>query len=101
MPALSEINRVDFSDDSIETIYGNREGEEFLTIFRGKHSLTADGGLLIVESESGRVLEVSADGKIVWEYINRYDGSRIAKLTDARLYAGDYFNVTDWSCRKQ
>lgn len=101
MPALSEIDRVDFSDGAVERIYGNRESEEFLTIFRGKHDVTPDGGLLIVESESGRVFEVSANGKIVWEYINRYDDSRVAKVTDARLYADDYFNVSDWSCRKK
>jgi hypothetical protein len=53
---------------------------------------------MITEFEGGRAFEVDPAGKIVWEYINRYDETRITELTEARLYSADHFEVSDWSC---
>jgi hypothetical protein len=36
----------------------------------GKHQRLSNGNYLLTESTTGRALEVTADGKIVWEYVN-------------------------------
>jgi hypothetical protein len=69
-----------------------------LTVIRGKLELTDAGGLLITEFEGGRVFETDAGGQIVWEYINRYDEDEVAEISEARLYAPEYFDVPDWTC---
>jgi len=55
--------------------------------------------VLIDESESGRVFEVNQQDAIVWEFINRYDSSRVGIVMGATRYREDYFTVRDWSCR--
>ena len=60
--------------------------------------VTPDDGLLVTEFDGGRVFEANARGKIVWEYINRYDEDEVAEISEARLYSPDYFDVEDWAC---
>ena len=69
-----------------------------LSIIRGKHEPTRKGGLLVTEFEGGRVFETDASGRIIWEYINRYDEDEVAEITEARIYPANYFRVSDWSC---
>jgi hypothetical protein len=45
-----------------------------------------NGNTLICEGRSGRILEVTAEGDIVWEYISPYDGPADAELPDNRVY---------------
>ena len=97
----SNILRVNPTTREIHVAFGERPGQEMLTYIRGKHEVTADGGFLITEFEAGRVIESDADGKIVWEYINRYDEKSIAEVTEARIYPAEYFTVNDWSCSGQ
>ena len=79
-------------------LYGNAQGQKLLSVIKGKVDVTAGGGLLITEAQAGRVREVSASGALLWEYINRLDEDEVAELGEARVYAPDYFTVTDWSC---
>ena len=48
--------------------------------------------------EAGRALQIDASGKVVWEYINRFNDDYVLKITEARLYPESYFTVTDWTC---
>jgi hypothetical protein len=41
---------------------------------RGAQQRLPNGNTLITESEAGRLLEVTADGEVVWEYINPVTG---------------------------
>lgn len=97
-PRVSNIMRVDPATGRTEVVYGERAGQEFQSVIRGKLDLTPEGGLLITEFEAGRVFEVDGQGRIVWEYINRYDAEQVLEMTEARLYATSYFTVEDWSC---
>ncbi len=97
-PRVSNIMRVDPATGRTEVVYGERAGQEFLSVIRGKHDLTPEGGFLITEFEAGRVFEVDAQGRIVWEYIRRYDPEQVLEITEARLYPSSYFTVEDWSC---
>ena len=65
---------------------------------RGKQQPMPDGGVLITDNGNGRAFEVDGTGKMVWEYINRYDDKRVLEITQAESYPSDYFTVTDWSC---
>lgn len=42
----------------------------FFTKRAGVQQRLPNGNTLITESEAGRVIEVTQDGRIVWEYIN-------------------------------
>jgi len=97
-PRVSNIIQVDPATGQTEVVYGMQAGQEMLTVIRGKHELTPGGGMLITEFEAGRVFEVDEQGRIVWEYINRYDDERVLEVTEARLYPTSYFAFDDWSC---
>ena len=97
-PRVSNIMTIDPATRATRVRYGSRPDQEMFTVIRGKQQDTPAGGLLITEFEAGRVFETDAEGKIVWEYINRYDDSNVAEVTEAALYQPDYFTVTDWSC---
>ena len=45
----------------------------FYTWRRGKHQVLSNGNLLLTESEHGRLLEVDAEGALVWERHMRWD----------------------------
>ena len=65
-----------------------------------EHVMTGDQlrDILITEFEGGRVIEIDADRRKVWEYVNRHDDRRVAEVTEARLYPSGAFTVADWSC---
>ena len=98
LPRVTSIMAIDPASHETRVIYGGRPDQEIFTVVRGKQQVTPSGGLLITEFEAGRVLETDAGGRIVWEYINRYNDSNVAEVTEAALYRPDYFTVTDWSC---
>jgi hypothetical protein len=100
IPRVSDIIEIDPATDEYRRVYGGVEGQELLTVIRGKHELTSRDGLLITEFEAGRVVETDSSGRTVWEYINRYDEDEVAEITEARVYPGDYFTVSDWSCAR-
>jgi hypothetical protein len=95
-PRVSNIMALDPVTDEFSVIYGGKPGQQMLSIIRGKHDFSADGGLLITEFEGGRVFEVDKDGNIIWEYINRYDEDEVAEITEARVYPKKYFQKVSW-----
>ncbi|MCA8879231.1 MAG: hypothetical protein KDA73_04565 [Rhodobacteraceae bacterium] len=101
LPRVSNITRVDPRTGQTEVAYGQKPGQEMLSIIRGKQESMPGGGFLITEFEAGRAFEVDADGRLVWEYLNRYDADRVLEITEARSYPADYFSVTDWSCAEE
>lgn len=97
LPRTSNILAMDPATRESSVRFGGRPGQEILSVLRGKQRETAEG-LLITESEAGRVIETDAAGQVVWEYVNHYDDENVAELTEARLYPNGYFDVADWSC---
>ena len=96
----SNIIEIDIASDEHRVLYGGRKGQELFSILRGKVEATPTKGLLVTEFEGGRVFQTNAAGRIVWEYINRFDSSRVAEITEARVYPRSYFQVPDWSCER-
>ncbi|MCP3872180.1 MAG: hypothetical protein GY699_03365 [Desulfobacteraceae bacterium] len=96
-PRISNIIEIDPSTGRHQVVYGNRRDQNMLTIIRGKHQPTSDGGYLITEFEGGRVFEIDNIGRVIWEYINRYDEDEVAEISEARVYPANYFKKMDWS----
>jgi Arylsulfotransferase (ASST) len=94
----SNIIEIDPASGAHEVVYGDRAGQEMLTIVRGKVELLPDDNLLVTEFEGGRVFQTDAEGKVVWEYVNRYSAEEVAEITEARAYPNSYFTVESWSC---
>ncbi len=100
-PRVSNIMEINPSNNIVEIVYGGREGQKMLSIIRGKHEITESGGFFITEFEGGRVFEADRDGRVVWEFINRYNDNEVAEISEARLYPNGYFTVPDWkNCEK-
>ena len=79
-------------------LYEQTPETPFFTDVMGKHERTPNGNLLVVETKAGRIFEITDQGEIVWEFINRFDADRIAQMAEATRLPNDYFTVEDWSC---
>ena len=101
LPLSSAIVTVDPVTGATRDAYGRRASQEFRTVIRGKVDPTPGGGFLVTEFEAGRIFEVDAEGRLIWEYINRHDATRVLELTEGRLYDRSYFSVSDWSCPEE
>jgi hypothetical protein len=95
---ISNIVELDIALGEYRIIYGGKRGQELATCLGGKLELSPHGGLLVTESEGGRVFETDATGRVIWEYINRYDSDETAGIGEARIYPASYFRISDWSC---
>ena len=93
----SRIIAIDPVTRATEVLYRGTEDHPFYTAARGKHQHLPNGNILITETESGRVFEVTREQEIVWELINRYDERRVGGISNALRYPEDYFTVEDWS----
>ena len=82
----------------IAALYGGRPDQPMYSPERSTHQMQPDGDILIAEAQSGRAFEVTPAGKIVWEYINRYDDTRVTWVHDAEAFDPSYFTVKDWNC---
>ena len=96
---LSNILEVQLASNEPRVIYGGTPEQRMFSIIRSKLEPTPAGGLLITEFQAGRAFEIDEDGRVVWQYINRYSDTEVGELTEARAYGPDYFEVTDWSCQ--
>ena len=97
-PQATNIVAIDPASGASQVIYGSAPGQELLSVIKGKVDVTANGGLLITEAQGGRVRETNEAGAVVWEYINRLNATEVAEIGEARVYAPDYFTVSDWTC---
>ncbi len=67
---------------------------EFFSRGAGAQQVLPNGNVLVTETKRGRIFEIEADGRIVWEYLNPRrldDGKTIARIARAFRVAYDYF----------
>ncbi|MEM8959684.1 MAG: arylsulfotransferase family protein [Pseudomonadota bacterium] len=81
-------------------LLGEGEDPVFHTTRRGKHQQLSGGRILVTEAEAGRVFITNSANEIVWEYLNVFDETHAARISEARAYPREYFDVSDWSCGK-
>jgi hypothetical protein len=97
-PYTTNIIAVDPVSRETTVIFGERPGQEMLSVIRGQHELLDNDGMLITEFDAGRVIEVDADRQIVWEYVNGYGDDFVGEMTNAAIYPADYFQVEWKTC---
>lgn len=85
--------------DSVRTLFPTRHSEPFYTDYAGKSQLMGNGRMLLTESEAGRVVEVSSDGRTIWEWIvEPYDKSSIPGVTESIRVNVSRKEVAAWPC---
>ena len=92
-PFATNIMVIDPVTRQTEVVFGERPGEEMLSVIRGQHELLPGGGMIITEFDAGRVIEVDARGRIVWDYVNRHDADSVGEISDARVYPRSHFEA--------
>lgn len=80
----SRIVRVDAPSGELVVTFTGTAARPFFTDIMGKHQLLDNGNLLITESRAGRALEISAQGKLVWEYNNVVRQDVVGLLSEAQ-----------------
>jgi len=70
MRPASRVLELDPFTQNIAWSFGGRAGEEMLSETSGFVDRLPNGNTLITESNQGRVLEVTPDRRIVWEFVN-------------------------------
>jgi hypothetical protein len=68
----SRVLEVDPFTQSIVWSYRGSEEHPFYSQYCGVNRPLPNGNVLVIESESGRVFEVTREGRIVWEFFNPY-----------------------------
>jgi len=97
-PFTTNIMTIDPVTRETEVVFGERPGQEMLSVIRGQHELRENGNIVIIEFDAGRVLEVDPEGRIVWEYVNEYDDNFVGEITNAAVVPADYFQDEWKSC---
>lgn len=97
-PFTTNIMTVDPVSRETEITFGERPGQEMLSVIRGEHAPLENDGVLITEFDAGRVLEADADGQIIWEYVNFYNDAYVGEITNAGVIPAGYFQSEWESC---
>jgi hypothetical protein len=84
---LGDRSRVIEIDEETGEVLWEYTEEGFYTQGRGAQQRLPNGNTLITESEKGRIIEVTRDGEIVWEYISPATTARDENLVLAILRA--------------
>lgn len=85
--------------DSVEVRFPTAQSDPFYTAAQGKWQQLRDGNMLLTESRAGRVVEVSPEGRTVWEWIiEPYSEKHVPAVTQATRYALTRTDVAAWSC---
>ncbi len=66
----SRIALWDTRDNTVSTVFEGSQQTPFFTYIMGKHQRLPNGNMLLVESSKGRVVEITGDNEIVWDYMN-------------------------------
>lgn len=95
-----EVRIVKFWPQSYEArvLYDGR-AHEVKSWFRGRHQVLPNGNVLVTVPQQGRVLEVTPDDQIAFEFLNRYrprPGYNLL-LSEARWLPSDYFEFEEFT----
>jgi len=94
----SRILRIDPVTRAVDIVYEGTPDDSFYTSQMGKLQGLANGNVLIVEPEAGRVFEVNSEQETVWEYINRWSDTEVAFVSDSIRLPDDYFEFSSEAC---
>lgn len=72
----SRVIEIDPGTGALVWSYAGGQRDVFESLIRGAQERLPNDNTLITESDGGRLLEVTPDGKIVWEFINPIRGGK-------------------------
>ena len=94
----SRILEIDPATGEVVWTYAGTEVDPFYSETCGLAQRLPDGNTLITESDFGRAFEITADGKVVWEFYNPYragpDDRYIATMMEMWRLPDDF--PLDW-----
>jgi hypothetical protein len=95
----SRIVAVQPHTDSLEIRFPTRHSASLYTRVQGKWQLLENGNMLLSEADAGRVVEVTPNGRIAWEWIHEpMDESKVPKVTQATRHSLTREEVASWPC---
>ena len=85
--------------DSVQVRFPTQNSEHFYTNSRGGWQLLDNGNILMTEENAGRIVEVSPDGRTVWEWFPKsvWD-SRVPATMKGTRYDLTKEQVASWPC---
>ena len=85
--------------DSVDVLFPTSASDSIYTRNRGKWEFLTNGNRLLVESNAGRVLEVTPEGQTVWEWIHApYKNTRVPPVTGAYRHDLSRKDIASWTC---
>jgi hypothetical protein len=84
---VSRVVEFDTTTQEIVWSYAGNDKHPLDSPIRSGQQRLPNGNTLIIESDGGRLLEVTRQGEIVWEYINPVRGGGANKLIPVILLA--------------
>lgn len=99
----SLISVFDVEKNEYSIAFEGNDEVPFYTQIMGKHQWLDNGNLIFTESMHGRVLEVTPEGKLVWQYVNIVDPGVSGIVEEAEKLPEHmdtkFFQQTTESCR--
>ncbi|GAB6039421.1 arylsulfotransferase family protein [Endothiovibrio diazotrophicus] len=95
----SRIAVIDPATRKVTIGYQGDATDPFYSQIGGKVQRLGNGNLLITDFDGGRAFEVTPGGKTVWEFINRYDETHVARITQATRYPPRFAELAGSACR--
>jgi len=86
----SRILELDPVTQNVLVLYEGDDENPFLSVIMGKQQRLHNENILITEAIGGRAFEVTAEGEIVWSFINRWDSERVIVISEAIRYPVSY-----------
>ena len=87
---VSSIVKIDPKTYQHEIIFDGTK-ERFYTWMRGKHEILDNGHIVVSSPQQGRAFEVTPQGEVVFEFVNRYDDTRTLLVSEMITLPTDYF----------
>jgi outer membrane protein assembly factor BamB len=81
---------VDPRTDEVVWEFRAPEPEAFYTMARGASQRLPNGNTILVDSDHGHAFEVTAAGKVVWEYYQPSSGDKVAAIVRLKRYPSDF-----------
>lgn len=69
---------------SVQEVYRGPGSPDFYSNVKGRQERLDNGNLLVVSSRDGRILELTPEGDLVWEYRNQVADDRRGEITEAQ-----------------
>ena len=99
MSGGSRIVAIQPHTDSTRILFPTPRSDSFYTAGHGKWQQLENENMLLTEARAGRAVEVTSDGKTVWEWIGKpFNESRVPLLTEATRVDLTREEVASWSC---